>query len=182
MEFHIDRLLAEINKLDIKNAVLIDVSDISFSEEVRKYCEMNTCGKYGKNWSCPPGVGPVSELSKKAHRYEKGLVIQTVHPLKNSFDWKGMMAGKVEHDTVLRRVSQFARELGLRDSLLLGAGSCSICNQCAYTKGEPCCFPEEALASMEAYGIDVVKLAKDHDFPYHHGSGTVSYVGLLLYN
>ncbi len=82
----VNKLLEEIKELKITNAVVVDVSDITFSEEVRKYCEMNSCGKYDKNWSCPPGVGSVDELSKKARQYQKGLIIQTVHPLKSSFD------------------------------------------------------------------------------------------------
>ena len=182
MPFAVESLLAEIKDFDIKNAVVVDVSNISFSEEVRKYCEMNSCGKYGKNWSCPPGVGPLSELKEEAGRFRKGLIIQTVHPLHDSFDLEGMMTAKLEHDAVLRRVYQCAKELGLHDSLLLSAGFCHICNTCAYTEDEPCRFPEKALASMEAYGIDVVKLARDSGFPYHHGSGTVSYVGMILFS
>ena len=66
------------------------------------------------------------------------------------------------------------KEFGIKNAVVVDVPNISF--------SESCRFPEKALASMEAYGIDVVKLAKDHDFPYHHGSGTVSYVGLLLYS
>lgn len=181
MSFNVNQLLEEIESHKIKNTVVFDVESISFSDQVRKYCEMNSCGKYGKNWSCPPGVGPLFTLSEQARQYQKGLVIQTVHTIKNSFDFKGMMAAKEEHDAVLRTVYQHAKDSGLGESLLLGAGHCDICSTCTYIEDQPCRFPEKAIASLEAYGIDVVKLAKDCGIPYHHGSGTVSYVGMILY-
>jgi predicted metal-binding protein len=175
------QLLDEISVWDIKNATVVDVETISFDDQVRKYCEMNQCGKFGKNWSCPPGVGSLDELSSRARQYEKGLIIQTVHPLTSSFDLKGMMEAKHEHDSMIRKVHRLALDKGLGTSLLLGAGHCDICNICSYTQNQPCLFPEEALASLEAYGVDVVKLAKDSGIPYHHGPGTVSYVGIILY-
>jgi predicted metal-binding protein len=181
-DFNMDHVLEEIKTYAVKNAVVFDVERISFSEEVRKYCEMNSCGQYGKNWACPPGVGPLSELSRKARCYQKGLIIQTLHYIKSSFDLKGMMAAKEKHDDVLRQVYQRAQEGGMGESLLLGAGHCHICSACTYADGQPCRCPEEAIASLEAYGIDVVKLAKDAGIPYHHGKGSVSYVGMILYN
>ena len=32
-------------------------STIELLPEVRQMCEANTCGMYGKRWSCPPGCG-----------------------------------------------------------------------------------------------------------------------------
>jgi predicted metal-binding protein len=176
------KLVEDTLELGAVNATVVDVEKILFSDEVRKYCEMNSCGKYGKNWACPPGVGPVSELKARAGRYKKGLMVQTVHQLKNSFDLKGMMAGGVEHEKVLRNVLQMTKDkYELTDQLLLGAGNCTICETCSYVDDEPCRFPEDALASLEAYGIDVMKLTKDYGVPYHNGTGTVSYVGLILF-
>jgi predicted metal-binding protein len=177
------QLLDDIKLFNIANAVLINVTDTYFSDEVRKYCEMNSCGMFGENWACPPGVGPVSELQDIALRFNKGLMIQTVHQLESSFDLKGMMAGKKEHEAVLRKILQFAEEkYNLDDTLLLGAGHCDLCDECTYKSGQPCRFPDKALASLEAYGIDVMKLAKDYGIPYYNGVNTVSYVGLILFN
>lgn len=182
MQFSLEEFRAELKDLDIKNLVPVRVSDIIFSDQVRKYCEQNSCGQYGRNWACPPGVGPVSELKEKAGRFKHGFIVQTVHTLKNSFDLKGMMEDKKVHDRVMREVCNRAREKGLADFMCLSAGHCEICSTCTYQEGAPCRFPEKAMSSLEAYGIDVVRLAKDHGFPYHHGTGTVSYVGLVLYN
>lgn len=181
MEINIENLFKE-NKLKVANSALINVADIHFSDEVRKYCEMNSCGKYGTNWACPPGVGPVSELREKAQKYQKGLLIQTVHSLKNSFDLKGMMAGGSEHEQVMRSLLPlFKEKYDLTDTLLLGAGFCTVCEKCTYKEGQPCRFPDKALASLEAYGIDVMKLVKSYNIPYNNGPDTVSYVGIILF-
>ena len=182
MGFDVNQLLQEICSWNIKNAVVLKTESISFSDTVRKYCERNACGYYGKNWSCPPGVGPLDALRERATQFKQGLLIQTLHYIKNSFDLEGMIAAKKGHDQIIRRVYQLALEMGIGESLLLGAGFCDICDVCAYGEGEPCRFPDEALASLEAYGIDVVKLAKDCGIPYHHGTGTVSNVGLILFD
>lgn len=182
MSFDFEEFRETLQDLDIKNVVPVKVSEIVYSEEVRGYCEKNSCGQYGLNWACPPGVGPVSELKERAGRFKNGFIVQTVHNLKNSFDLKGMMDAKKVHDKVLREVYRRAREKGLDDTLCLSAGHCDICSTCTYKEGAPCRFPEKALSSLEAYGIDVVRLARDNNFPYHHGAGTVSYVGLILYN
>lgn len=43
----------------------VDTASISFSREVRKMCEVNTCRQYGKTWACPPGLGTLEECQKK---------------------------------------------------------------------------------------------------------------------
>ena len=66
--------------------------------------------------------------------------------------------------------------------LPLNAGCCRICGRCAYLDGEPCRKPDEAVASVEAYGIDVMQMEKDVGIPYYNGKNTISYVGLILFN
>ncbi len=176
------QLLEDIMELNIKNAAIVDTNDILFSSQVRKYCEMNQCGKYGVNWACPPGVGPLSTLKEEALEYQQGLVLQTLHIISSSFDWKGMMAAKEAHEKVLRLALGLVKErYEITETLLLGAGSCEICASCSYEENQPCRYPDKALASLEAYGIDVVSLTKHCNMPYHHGANTVSYVGLILF-
>ncbi len=173
--------LQKIKNLGINNVAEIDVKAIIFSEEVRRYCEMNTCGSLGKNWCCPPGVGMISELKDKAQQYRKGLVIQTVSHINGSFDWEGMLAAKNKHDGVMRQVQSLASENSLDDFLVLSAGPCSLCRKCSYIDNEPCRFPDKAMASVESFGIDVMRLAKDSGLAYHHAQGTVTNFGMLLY-
>ena len=43
----------------------LDPGTIRLKEDVRKMCEANTCGRYNKCWSCPPGCGTLEELSRQ---------------------------------------------------------------------------------------------------------------------
>ena len=42
----------------------LDCSTIELMSEVRAMCEKNTCHRYGKCWSCPPGCGSLEECQK----------------------------------------------------------------------------------------------------------------------
>jgi predicted metal-binding protein len=64
--------------------------------------------------------------------------------------------------------------------LALSAGACERCETCAYTRGEPCRMPDQMIASLEAYCIDVAALLEVAELRYNNGPGTVSYVGLIL--
>lgn len=164
-------------------AALVDVARIKFVEEFRKACEQNVCRKYNTNWACPPAVGSFSELKAKACQYRQGLLFQTVHQLAGCFDWNGMMDAKKIHDQVFRTLlDNLKNKQNLTDLLALGAGACAVCARCAYLDQLPCRFPNEAFASVEAYGIDVISLEKTAGIPYYNGKNTVSYVGLMLFN
>jgi predicted metal-binding protein len=165
------------------HAAIAEVAKIKFVEDFRKACEQNVCRKYNTNWVCPPAVGSFHELKARACQYPYGLLFQTVHQMKSSFDWKGMVAAKKVHDSVFRDVlDRVKNKHKIQDILPLNAGACEFCAKCAYLDNEPCRFPEEAFASVEAYGIDVIQLEKTCGIPYYNGKNTVSYVGLILFN
>ncbi len=177
-----DRLVQKVLGLKVAHALLVDASIIQYSPEFRVYCEQNKCGAYGRNWMCPPAAGPYEELQAKASGYSRALVFQTVHRISGSADFKGMMTSMKVHEEIVSEVAhQFAEVTGLRDFLPLGAGSCRVCEECAYVSGEPCRFPEKALASLESYGIDVARLVQDCGIPYRYGKETVAYVGCILF-
>ena len=44
-------------------------STIELLPEVRQMCEANTCGMYGKRWSCPPGCGTLEDCRAKIQQY-----------------------------------------------------------------------------------------------------------------
>jgi predicted metal-binding protein len=69
----------------------------------------------------------------------------------------------------------------LPDTLLLGAGACRVCGACSYPIGEGCRFPDKAVGSVEAYGIDAKKLLEANGLRYVNGVNTVSYARFLLY-
>ncbi|MFC1532843.1 DUF2284 domain-containing protein [Thermodesulfobacteriota bacterium] len=63
---------------------------------------------------------------------------------------------------------------------ILGAGGCSQCKQYTYIDEEPCRRPDDALVSLEACGIDVIRLMKDNGLKYYNGKNTVTYIGGIM--
>lgn len=178
-----EALIDDALKLGVARAVVVKTSDITFREEFRKACERNACGRFGTNWMGPPAVGAVDELMVKARAFEHGLLLQTVHAVASSFDMKGMMSGGKEFDEIFRRVLASMKEkYSIGQLLPLGAGCCRICQKCAYLDDEPCRHPEQALSSLEAYGMDVMALARDMAIPYRTAPKTVAFFGLILFN
>ncbi|MDR2770561.1 MAG: DUF2284 domain-containing protein [Clostridiales Family XIII bacterium] len=164
----------------MNRADAIDVGVLSYEREIRAMCEMNSCGRYGRSWNCPPQVGSIEELKAKCGVYRNGILFNTVSALEDSFDFEGMMAaGAALHGILAETDGILTREFGLDDYLLLGAGSCNACKTCAYPS--PCRHPDKIHIPIEACGINVVRLAKKTGFLYNNGLNTVTYFGLLLF-
>ena len=72
-----DRLMEEAKSRGAFNAGITSVAKIPFERELRKACEANYCGHYGKNWTCPPMLGDIDELIA-GRQYETALLYQTV--------------------------------------------------------------------------------------------------------
>ncbi|TGE36208.1 DUF2284 domain-containing protein [Desulfosporosinus fructosivorans] len=183
MDLDFSDLIKDAIALNATHASIAEVAEIKFNEDFRKLCEQNSCGSYNKNWMCPPAVGPINDLKEKALGFKQGLLFQTVHPLSSSLDWKGMLEGGVNHTKIFRKILQsMENNKNLKEILPLNAGPCTYCAKCAYLIGEKCQFPDKAVSSVEANGIDVMALVKASGIPYNNGANTVSYVALILFN
>lgn len=183
MKINFDDLIKDALELKATYAAMADTSKIEFHEDYRKACERNVCRKYDTNWMGPPAVGSINELMDKVKNYKQGILIQTAHKLSSSFDYKGMIAAGKEHNEIFGKILDHVKDkYKFEDILALKAGCCDICERCTYLDGEKCRFPDKALSSVEAYGIDVMALEKSAGIPYYNGPNTVSYVGLILFN
>ena len=177
-----NNIVNEALELNATHASIIDTAQITFSSELRDMCAQNSCGNYGTNWMCPPAVGELNELIEKVKHYKQGLLFQTVHQLEDSFDFEGMENAKSIHTNIFRKILEnIKNEHQVKDLLALNVGACVICPKCTYPEGNKCRFPEKAVSSVEAYGIDVVALVSSCGIPYNNGKDTVSYVGLILF-
>jgi len=162
---------------------LLETFSIRFHEDVRKACERNACGKYDTNWMGPPAIGTITELKEQVLRFRQGLLLQTVHRMNGSFNFKGMMAAAKEHQAMFRKFLAELKRIYPADSFLpLDAGCCSHCEKCAYQDSQPCRCPDQALSSVEAYGMDVSTLMKTVGIPYNHGKAAIGFVGLILFD
>ena len=161
-------------------AAVVSVADIVFNREFRKACETNACGKYGRNWMCPPDAGDIDELMAKAQTYTQALVFQTVGMLEDSFDIEGMEEAAVSHNALMQKLCDAVEE-PLNHPLRLAAGGCHVCEKCTRPDNLPCRYPDRALASLETYGIAVSELATLAGMKYINGQNTVTFFGGFLF-
>jgi len=162
-------------ELGAHKAARIETGQLVFSESFRGLCERNACGRYGRNYTCPPHIGEISALIGEIRRRGTAIVWQTVHRLEDSYDFEGMQRGRALHADITQKIAARA------DGLVLGAGGCFICETCGVNENVPCRFPSKALSSLEAYGIDVSGIEKVTDMKYINGVNTVTYFsGLFL--
>ena len=172
------KLIDTMNALGVSNAAEISVSKIPFDRELRKSCEANRCGAYGKNWACPPLCGEIDELIEKAEGYDTAVVFQTIFHISDSFDIEGMQDAAKQHRALLRKI--YESPAMPEDALMLGAGGCDYCERCAAADDKPCPYPEKAFASLEAYGIYVSELAEQSGMKYINGVNSITYFGAVL--
>lgn len=151
---------------------------LTFEKEVREACEKNYCGCYGTCWTCPPHVGELDAIKQKLTAYSSVFVFTTKHELEDSFDYEGMQEAHRKHDEITKRIKDICAE---NNALILSAGRCTVCEKCTCPDA-PCRFPDRAVASIEACGINVMQLSKDVGINYINGSDTVTYFTAVLYN
>ena len=162
-------------------ANVIDARDVETDVAFRDMCASNLCGMYGRCWTCPPDIGEIEELIKSLASYSNCLVYQTVGQLEDSFDIEGMQDAADIHNKLSKKLRSYADDLGLSSPLFLGAGGCRICPVCAKRSDQPCKYPHLAMSSLEAYGINVSKLATTAEMKYINGQNTVTYFGAVFF-
>ena len=178
MEFF-EKLAEQARECGAYKAKVIDTNMISFDEGLRKACEANYCGNYGRNYACPPHVGEPKELIAKARSYAWGLVFQTVTQIEDSYDIEGMMEASKNHTKTADRIEKIVSR-HYDHYLQLTAGECNRCKVCAQVTGEPCRMPEKAISSLEAYCMNCSQVAAISDMLYVNGQNTVTYFGMFL--
>ena len=182
MKADFSKLLSETIEAGAFKSAIIPVSDIKTDTYFRDLCKANTCGNYGKNWTCPPFAGDIQELINKLRTYEWAMVYQTVGELEDSYDFEGMMeAGNLHNQLVIKMRDIVKETVSFPRILHLGAGGCRVCETCAKRVDEPCRHPDLAISSLEAWGINVSSLAASAGMKYINGQNTVTYFGAVLF-
>ena len=163
-------------------ANVIETKDIVLDRAFRAMCESNACGMYGRCYMCPPDVGEIDGLMREVGNYDYALVYQTVTELEDSFDFEGMIEAKKRTYPLAQSLRKVFADMNVTRVLHLGAGGCGVCKTCAKKTNEPCRFPEKAMPSLEAYGVNVSELAKAAGMKYINGQDTVTYFGAVLFS
>ena len=156
----------------------LDVATIELKPEVRDMCAANSCGQYGKRWSCPPGCGTLEECAGRLKACTYGILVQTYGDIEDGFDFEAMMEIEAEHKQNFAEMYEALREDGSR-VLAIGAGCCTQCAKCSYPD-EPCRFPDKMISSMEAYGMVVLEVCKANGLTYYYGADKMAYTSCFL--
>lgn len=161
------------------NAAVVPVSKLVFEPELRKYCEENICGNYGKNYSCPPFCGTPEEMRKKTEKYSQAWVFQTIVNVGSWENHEKIKEVKADHNRRSRSLIGKLKEEGI-DGLPMLAGPCGTCGKCAGYEGQACRYPEEVASCISAYCLKAEKMAEDAGIPYWCGEGVVAFFSLYL--
>ena len=157
----------------------LDPSTIDLKPQVRDMCAANTCGQYGKRWSCPPGCGSLEECGARLKGFTHGILVQTYGDIEDGFDFEAMMEIEADHKEHFVKMYARLRDTTQEKILALGAGCCTACAKCTYPD-EPCRFPEKQTASMEAYGMLVLEVCKANGLAYYYGADKMAYTSCFL--
>lgn len=156
----------------------LEVAKLDLREDVREMCKSNSCGQYGKRWSCPPGCGTLEECREQLMAYKTGILVQTTGILEDEFDGETMMETEAEHKEHIVAMREELKKIYPR-VLTAGAGCCTVCRKCTYPE-EPCRFPDKQIVSMEAYGMLVLEVCKANGMKYYYGENTITYTSCFL--
>lgn len=159
-------------------AVPLDPDTLQPRQDVRDMCAADQCGAYGKNWTCPPHCGTLSECLARLRKYHRGVLLQTTGATQKRIDTAAYRRIEAEHLERFYRLAELLREEH-PDALCLGSGGCRLCGVCAYP--QPCRFPARACPSMEGYGLFVTQVCRDNGVAYYYGERTVTYTACILF-
>jgi predicted metal-binding protein len=171
-----EKLITQAKKCGFTEAGPLDASTLQFMPEVRDMCA--ACRSYGKSWICPPACGTLDEMRAKTDMYSRGLLVQSVTQLEDSFDWDGIQHNAVSHGESFRKLWDELL-IPFPGLLAMGSGHCRQCEACTYPD-KPCRFPDRQTASMESCGLLVSKVCSDNKLPYYYGPGTIAYTACFL--
>ena len=154
--------------------------DAASMKKCRDLCAQNLCGEYGVTWACPPGVGSDRDCLKDIKSFSKAAVIIKKY---EDVDLKDRAAtGKlaVEFQDTCRRFGNMLRKNGYR-VLPLSDGGCKYCKKCSYPE-EPCKFPDQKMASVSSYGIEMEEYMKKQNIDFKFSDDSMTLYGLILYD
>ena len=162
------------------HAAIISQSDITYDTVFRDICASNSCGNYGMCHMCPPDIGDINTLIAAAKGYTAAVLYQTISEIEDSYDFEGMMDAGKHHSDCSQQLRESLENAKYSNVLHLSCGGCRVCDRCSKRDQLPCRFPEKALASLEAYGMNVYETSSHAGLKYVNGPNTVTYFGIVL--
>ena len=174
-----EEIIALAKKEGFTNVAVILAKQLVFDPELRKYCEENVCGNYGKNYSCPPDCGTPEEMRERTAGYRDAWIFQTIENVGSWENHQRIVEVRAEHNRRSRTLIRQLRERKL-DGLAMLAGPCGACETCAGFEGKPCRYPDQVSSCISAYCMKAEQMASDAGLPYWCGDGILAYFSLYL--
>ncbi len=162
-----DLIDAVKKKAGVNGARIISPGHVETAEWVWLKCRFG-CDGYGQTLVCPPFSPTPQQMREVLDSYRRAVLIHFTRGTRI----KATIV-ELERDFFLR---------GAWKAFGLGAGSCSLCEECNLEKKQ-CRNPEHARPAMEACGIDVFSTVKKAGFPIEvvrTKSQCPNYYGLIL--
>lgn len=173
-----NEILALCEEIGFSHAGELNCAELRFLPEVRDMCAAGRCQMYGKSWSCPPHCGSLEEISAKAAKYSRGVLVQCTGQMEDDFDFECMMDTEAELKEKFKLFLARIREC-YPNCYPMAAGTCNVCKECT-CPDEPCRFPDKAIPSMEASGLVVSDICEKSGLPYYYGPQTITYTSCVL--
>jgi predicted metal-binding protein len=140
------KYVTRAKKLGAKEAKIVPADSVVTAQWVRAKCQFG-CGGYGKSLNCPPHSPTPEQTKNMLTSYEHALLI---HGGENT-----------PIGEIVRRLERKIFLDGHYKAFGMGAGPCSLCDECP----EFCKYPDRARPAMEACGIDVYATVRANGFP-----------------
>ncbi len=169
-----------IAHLPIHESAFMNTSDVIFSEEVRKLCEQNKCGLYGKSWACPPAIGNLADCQARCLAFKQAFIFSTATELEKRYDMEGWKNASRAHEKLTEQVVRSFKSQ-VSELLALSTEGCFLCETCTYPDA-PCRQPERMYPATEGYGIMMIQQAKKCSINYYNGKDSVTFFSMIFFN
>ncbi len=135
--------------------VFVNPKEMVFEECVKMNCFY--CGKYGRNWKCPPNL-PDIDYPKMFSEYDEGLFVYFNFDVRDKVRFESIRSeSSVTLHKVLLQIEKWFYNHNRSTAISFGAGSCKLCKDgCGKVR---CNNPYMSRSPLEATGVNIVKTA-----------------------
>lgn len=172
-----DDIIDAINQSGFDEYCEINSSEIIFAQELLAQCSSNTCGHYGKNYTCPPFSGDIDENKARILKYQNAILLNKLvqFDFKSRETWEKSSSNS---QIAIKQLMKLTKDLPV---MILKPGGCDICEKCTVQINEPCRFPDKKRYSVEGSGINISLMAKRNKLTYNAGGGKLGFFFIVLY-
>lgn len=158
--------------------IIVDPGKFIFEENVKMNCFY--CGKYNRNWRCPPNL-PDLDYRKMMREYEYGLVVQIALEIRQQSDYDKIRTdSSVILHKLLLELEKWMYQHNSSNAISFIGGSCKLCKGgCGKDR---CNHPYLSRTPLEGLGVNIIKSMKEYGVNISFPTDKVmKRVGLLLW-